>query len=41
MDKVRNEISLDHLSRLAADIHIDSSKVTDSLISTTLTQIPS
>jgi len=33
MDQVINEISVDYLSRLIADVHIDSSKVTDSLIS--------
>ena len=33
MDKVLNDISLDNLARVMADVHIDSSMVTESLIS--------
>ena len=34
MDRIRDGISLDHLSRLIVDVHQDSSRVTDSFIST-------
>ena len=33
MDKILNDISLDYLARVMTDIHIDSSKVTESLTS--------
>lgn len=33
MDRIKDNISLDHLSRLLVDVHIDSSKIVDSVIS--------
>eukprot|EP01029_Cantina_marsupialis_P017869 TRINITY_DN4028_c2_g1_i1.p1 TRINITY_DN4028_c2_g1~~TRINITY_DN4028_c2_g1_i1.p1 ORF type:complete len:886 (+),score=286.50 TRINITY_DN4028_c2_g1_i1:119-2776(+) len=34
MDRIKDNISLDHLSRLLVDVHIDSSTIVDSVIST-------
>jgi len=33
MDRIKDNISLDHLSRLLVDVHVDSSKIVDSVIS--------
>ena len=33
MDRIKDNISLDHMSRLLVDVHIDSSKIVDSVIS--------
>ena len=33
MERIKDNISLDHLSRLLVDVHIDSSKIIDSVIS--------
>ena len=33
LDRIKDNISLDHLSRLLVDVHIDSSKIVDSVIS--------
>ena len=33
MDRIKDNISLDHLSRLLVDVHQDSSKIVDSVIS--------
>jgi hypothetical protein len=33
MDRIKDNISLDHLSRLLVDVHIDSSTIVDSTIS--------
>ncbi|KAJ8550446.1 hypothetical protein ON010_g10623 [Phytophthora cinnamomi] len=33
MDRIKDNISLDHLSRLLVDVHMDSSKIVDSVLS--------
>lgn len=33
LDRIKDNISLDHLARLLVDVHVDSSKITDSVIS--------
>lgn len=33
MDRIKDHISLDHLSRLLVDVHMDSSKIVDSVLS--------
>ena len=33
MDRIKDNISLDHLSRLLVDVHMDSSTIVDSVIS--------
>jgi len=33
LDRVKDQMSLDHLSRLLVDVHMDSSKIVDSIIS--------
>jgi hypothetical protein len=33
MDRIKDNISLDHLSRLLVDVHIDSSTIVDSTLS--------
>lgn len=33
MDRIRNNVSLDHLARLLVDVHQDSSRITDSIVS--------
>ena len=33
MDRIKDNISLDHLARLLVDVHMDSSKIVDSVIS--------
>lgn len=33
MDRIKDNISLDHLSRLLVDVHVDTSKIADSMLS--------
>lgn len=33
MDRIKDNISLDHLSRLLVDVHVDSSTIVDSTLS--------
>jgi hypothetical protein len=33
MDRIKDNISLDHMSRLLVDVHIDSSTIVDSTLS--------
>lgn len=33
MDRIRDKVSLDHLARLLVDVHQDSSRITDSIVS--------